>query len=260
MIHVLRTSTPMKSMFRPLLLALAVAATAGFAQANEAIIKKARAYVGSETALGNLNSVHYKGTLEVAGAAGSESSRVDLEIVFQRPYQQRIEARSSEKIEVTALDDYEAWQREQDPANEANWRMTLLGTDQIKRLRANTWENLSFYRGIESRGGEIQDLGSATVDGVETQKLAFVHDDNITFYRYFDKASGRLVLTETESGSSIREEGEIKSGGLRFPKKIITTNKLADDSTREISVTFETIEVNKQFPDSHFEVPVLGTR
>ena len=226
-----------------------------------AVIAKARAVVGDEAALTTLTSVHNVGTLEttVLNEKGeSKEVKVAIEIIFQKPYQQRIVATSDEKIEITALDDYEGWQREQDPKDSARWRMTLLGKDQIKRLRANTWENLAFYRDIARSGGRVEDLGVVTVDGKSCRKLSFVHDDGIIFTRYFDQDSGRLILTETENGVKIREQEEILSSGLKFPRKIFTESKLSDGKIRSVSITFDKVLVNETFADSLFGVPPMG--
>lgn len=249
-------------MIRSLALALTSLAFAVVLRAEDPIIAKARSTIGSESAINALKSVHYTGQLEVAGpGADGQPAQVKMaiEIIFAKPYLQRIVATGPQKIETTALDGYDAWQREQDPNDATNWRMTLLSAEQIKRLRANTWENLAFYRGIESRGGRTEDFGTVAVDGVNCRKLGFFHDDNIVFYRYFDAKTGHLVLTETESGSTIREEGEIKAGGLNFPKKIITRNKLPDGTLREIVVTFDTVRTNEAFDASLFAMPGLAT-
>lgn len=234
------------------------------ALANPAeIIRKARAHVGPENTLNSLRSIHYIGTLSVNEPDENgvmQPVNVAIEIIFQRPFQQRIVATSPNKIEVTALNDYEAWQREQDPDDPANWRMTLLAADQIKRLRANTWENLAFYSGLERRGGRIEDHGRVQFEGTDAHKLTFVHDRDIAFTRYFDRSTGRLLMTETESGSTIREEGEIRSGGLRFPRRLVTSNLLEDGTRREITVTFDRVEVNKTFDESEFAVPIMGMR
>lgn len=253
----------MKTPFRlitVLLLCLLPALAVRAADDADAVIKRARAGVGSEAALKALSSLHYTGTLTTTAAdeeGRPKEVKVGIEIIFQAPYRQRIVATSSDKIEITALDDYEGWQREQDPADSSRWRMTLLSTDQIKRLRANTWENLSFFSGIEKRRGHVEDLGSATVDGKACRKLAFHHGDGIVFTRYFDKATGRLALTETENGISIREEDETVVSGIRFPRKIISTSKLQDDSERVVTIVFDKIAVNETFADSLFAVPAM---
>lgn len=236
--------------------ALAVQAAADVDQ----VIARARAGVGTEEALQGLKSLHYTGTLTTTAAdekGGTREVKVAIEIIFQSPYRQRIVATSENKIEITALDDYEGWQREQDPSDTTRWRMTLLSNDQIKRLRANTWENLSFFRGIEHRRGHVEDLGKATVDGKPCRKLAFDHGDGIVFTRYFDDASGRLVLTETENGITIREEDETVVGGIKFPHKIISTSKLKDGSERAVTIVFDKVAINETFADSLFTVPSM---
>lgn len=227
----------------------------------DGVIERARATVGGEAELRALQSVHYTGILTTAAVdeKGDERAvKVAIEIIFQAPYRQRIVATSDKKIEITALDDYEGWQREQDPSDSSRWRMTLLSPDQIKRLRANTWENLSFFRGIEQRRGQVEDGGITTLEGKKCRKLSFVHGDGIVFTRFFDEDSGRLLLTETENGITIREEGEIMAGGLRFPRKIISSSRLKDGGERVVTIVFDKITVNETFADSLFTVPAMG--
>jgi hypothetical protein len=229
--------------------------------AEPAIIAKARAFVGAESALNALKSVHYTGSVVTANPADpSKQTRAALEIIFQKPAQQRITMTSDTVIEMTALDGYDGWQRFQDVKDNTKWRQTLLGTDQIKRLRANAWENLSYFRGIERVGGSIEDQGTKTIDGVTCQKIAFIHAPQIIFYRYFDVATGRLVLTETESGGTIREEGEIVVNGIRFPRSIVNTTKNAKGETQTATITFEKIAINETFPATLFAVPSLSAK
>jgi hypothetical protein len=225
------------------------------------IIAKARAYIGSEAALNGLKSVHYLGVLEAADPANpGRQTRASMDIIFQKPEQQWIKVTADNTAEITALDGYDGWQRVQDIADPAKWRQTLLGTEHIKRLRANTWQNLAFYRGIERVGGRIVDEGTTTLDGVTCTKVAFIHAPNIVFYRYFDVATGRLVHTETESGGTIREEGEMVVNGIRFPKRIVTATKNDAGQMQTVTITFEKITVNESFPPSLFGVPSLTTR
>ncbi len=245
---------------RRLALVSAIIVSASLAAAAEpAIIAKARAFIGSEAALNSVTSVHYTGTLVAPDPKdATKQIRTAIEIIFQKPEQQRITAISDKAMETTALDGYEGWMRLEDPADPKKWRQTLLGTEQIKRLRANTWENLSFFRGIERNGGRAEDLGAQTIDGVTCQKIAFIHSPTIIFYRYFDVATGRLVFTETEGGGTIREQGEIIVDGIRFPRSIITTTKTAKGEPHTVTINFDKVQVNETFPASHFRVPVLG--
>jgi hypothetical protein len=227
-------------------------------RAEDPLITKARAYLGSEADLTGVQAIRMLGKLEVVDAENTGSGAAQLEILFQKPDRQRITAVSEVRTEITALDGYDAWSRVSDPKDPAKWQVTILGPEQIKRLRANTFENLAFYRGLESRGARVEDRGQATVDGVVCRKFAFIHGPDIVFTRSFDAATGRLVLTETDSGTKIREEGEIRSGGLRFPQSIVTVNSLPDGKVRTLRVTFTEITVNPELPPDAFSIPRLN--
>ena len=124
-------------------------------------------------------------------------------------------------IETTALDHYDAWQMRFNPAEPTRWQLALLDGAQVKRLRANTLENLSFFAGLERQGVLIRVIGKVEVEGLACVSLLFSHSNNISFLRYFDQRTGRLVKTETESGGEIREVGEIIVQGVRFPRKAL---------------------------------------
>jgi hypothetical protein len=218
------------------------------ADATGALLAKARAILGSESALNAVATIHFTGTLET-----DANTRLPVDIIFQKPFRQRITLTGPKVIEVTALDDYDAWQKRTNPANLTQWQVTLLDAGQVKRLRANTWENLNFFTGIEKKGGKVQSGGDVTLDGVACAKVMFVHADNIVFIRYFDKATGRLVKTETENGGEIREEGEMSVGGVKFPKKVI--NKASNGTVS--TITFDKIELNVPTPAAEFAVPTL---
>lgn len=225
-------------------------------------IARARATVGPEATLNSITSIHFTGTLEttqqvpVEGQLGNfrtETVRLAIDIIFQKPYRQRMTLRSDQGVEVTALDEYDGWVRRTPTADPTKWQITFLDAQQVKRLRANTWENLAFFRGIEKRGGSATFAGDVTVDGRECAKIVFTHADNIVFTRYFDRNTGALVKTETEAGGDIREEGTLQVQGLRFPRKLI--NKTPNGQVSII--TFDAITLNETFPDDTFAVPTL---
>jgi hypothetical protein len=234
----------------------------------DAVIAKARAYLGPDATLEAITSIHYVGTLAgeetVKDKDGKESTRPfkgTIDLIFQKPYYQRVTLVSYKGIETTGLDDYEAWRRLADANDSTRWKLMLLDQDQVKSQRANTWENLAFYRGIERRGGQVEDLGPATIDGHTCEKLAFVHEPGLTFFRYFDATTGQLILTETGNGNLTREEGEMMVNGVRFPKSLVNITK--DPATgREstISITLDKITLNENFPDSLFAVPLYTVK
>ncbi len=225
-------------------------------------IAKARAYLGTESALNAVTCIHFSGRLETVEKVPAPDDKTKLidrpvslptEIIFQKPYQQEMIQTKADAIVTTALDDYDGWIRTSNPKDPKQWRISLLDTQQIKQLRANTWENLWFYSGIERKGGRVELGGDVTVDGVACVKLSFIHAENIIFTRYIDKATGRLVKTETENGGEIREEGEIIVNGVRFPRKVI--NKALNGQI--ISIAFDKVVLNEHFPESEFAVPPL---
>ncbi|HEY8993907.1 MAG TPA: hypothetical protein VIM71_04550 [Lacunisphaera sp.] len=214
-------------------------------------VAKARAFLGSESALNAVTSVHYSGNLEL-----QDKPSMPTEIIFQKPYRQHITIKKPKVIETTALDGYDAWRKQTNVENPAQWQVVLLDAGQIRRLRANTLENLSFYSSREMKGCVLELLGDVVVDGVFCKKIAFTHTGGVVFVRYFDKATGRLVKTETENGTEIREEGEIVVNGVRFPKRVV--NKAPNGDVTAIS--FDKIVVNEVFPVETFAVPSLQAK
>ncbi len=245
----------------PLLSVLAlVLALAGNAAAAElAIIAKARALLGSEAALDAVQSVHYEGTVVAVDPRDpAKKTQSRIEIIAQKPDRQRVVAESESAIETTVIDGYEGWQRTQDKANAANRRFVVFKPEAVKRLRAQAWENLSFFSGGRQFGGRVEEQGTKTIDGMECIRVAFIYAPNIIFYRYFDPATGRLVQTETEDGGVTREEGEQVVGGIRFPQRMKMTIKGAGGQAQQVTVNLERISLNQAFPAELFRMPGPG--
>ena len=217
-------------------------------QTAEQWITRARARLGSEAALQGVTSIRYLGTLDTDGA-----NQRKLDIIFQKPLQQLITISGAELIEVVGLDDYDGWQKRTNAKNSAQWQITLIDAGQTKRLRAQIWDNLNFFSGIEKMRGSVRLAGDAMIDGVACVKLIFAYREDMILTRYFDKTSARLVLTETESGTEIREEGEIIVQGVRFPRKVSNRDKAG----RVITMLFDQVILNEPHAASEFAVPAL---
>src|SRR5687767_5565819 len=172
---------------RRFVISVVALAFAGLLQAAEPpIIAKARAYLGSEAALNAIKSLQFKGTVTTTdSAAPDKPTTAMIEITVQKPDKQRVVASTGKGTETTAVDGYEGWQRYQDAANPQKIRLVALKPDAVKRLRAQAFENLSFFRGLERQGGRTEDQGTATIDGITCQKVAFIYAPNIVFVRYF---------------------------------------------------------------------------
>ena len=242
--------------------ALVFASPLRAAETAEQWIARARAYLGSENALNSIATVHFTGTIEAMGQEPAPDGKIQpviqlqklpIEIIFQKPSQQQMTVTRPASIDTMVLDDYDGWSKTTSRKDPKKWRVALLDTEQIKQLRANTWENLSFYAGLEKHGGSVE-LGEDTVvDGVDCAKVSFIHSTRIVFHRYFDKTSGRLVKTTTLNGGEIREEGETIVNGVRFPKKVV--NKTATGQVT--TIIFDTVVLNEAIPAADFAVPSL---
>lgn len=226
----------------------------------DALLAKARAYLGGAAALDAVNSIHFFGGIEMVEtpAGPSNPGKSSIEIIFQKPCQHRLVVSSEKSVDITGLDNYFAWRRVE-PASGARVQNIPMGKEQTKRLRANTWENLYFWRGVQQHGGEIIDRGETEIDGIKCRKLAMNYGPGIEFIRSFEIATGRLVLTETFPVGIIREEGEKIVAGVRFPQRLIATSASGPDGkTRVITITFDRIALNETFPASTFEQPLLS--
>ena len=147
--------------FHVLVLSVAVLVLPAAADSTDKWIAKARAYLGSESALNAVTSIHFTGTLEAPGEI-----KLPAEIIFQKPHRQRITYTGAKVIEITALDGYDAWLKRVNAENPVQWQVRLLDAAQVKRLRANTLENLSFYSARDMKGCTIEFLGDVNVDGL----------------------------------------------------------------------------------------------
>ena len=240
----------------PAFVSLAVTLVAGAHAAEPAIIAKARAFIGSEAALNAVKSVHYTGTVTSTDPVdASKQTKATIEIIAQKPDHQRVVAQSEKAVETTVLDGYEGWQRTEDLTNPKNFRSVVFRPDAVKRLRAQAWENVSFFRGLEGLGGHYEDQGPQTIDGVACQKIAFIYNANVIFYRYFDLATGRLVQTDTEDGGSTREEGEQVVNGVRFPTRMKMIIKGPNGQSKLVTIALEKVTVNETFPPETFRMP-----
>ena len=231
-------------------------AAAPAALSADAIIAKARAYLGGDPLLDAVQSTHMVGKVTY-----DDGSTGTIELIFQKPCSQRVVITTGKTIEITALDDYEGWTRIQDAKDPSRWQLTLLSKDQIKMLRSNTIEQLSFFRNSDRRASVVEDLGDAVVDGRACRKVSFKRDDGSIFVRYFDAATGELVLIETpQQGGRVREEGVMLAGGIRFAQRHTQTIKNADGKVQTIKIDYEKVTVNEVFPSSLFAVPSIGNR
>jgi hypothetical protein len=254
-IEMLSTALNALSRVRFWVLFIGMVATIGVAGARESIdeiITKARAFVGDERALNSVQSIHFRGTLKTEK---EDAAIVEVDIIVMQPDSQKITIQAGDVKEITALNHYVGWKKIEKIGNESSQFATMLNARQIRRMQANSWEALNFFRGIEKKRGRVEFLGEEEVGDRLCLKLAFIHSPSISFIRFFDIDTGCLVVTKTEAGGAIYEAGEIMVEGIRFPKKIIT---VVDGSSSTIE--FDRITLNETFDEDFFNVPMFSSR
>ena len=89
---------------RPAALSWVFVALAGLlplSAAEPAILAKARAYLAPDAVLDGVKSLHFTGTLVVTGADAASQPPTAMELIFQKPYQQRVQATSAKMVGLT---------------------------------------------------------------------------------------------------------------------------------------------------------------
>ena len=217
----------------------------------------ARAYLGPDSTLDGITSIHFVGTLDRVDPGHPAGGPVHgaLDLVFAKPMRQRLVVRTEKTTLTTVLDGYDAWDHLQDNSDPSRFQLKWLSVGDIKTLRANTLESLYFYRGLQE-AGSVEDKGPATVDSVACERVDFTHGPGIVYERFFDRDTGRLVLT-VRGQESIRESGEIRVDGLRFAKSIVSVTRMPKGGDLVSTVTFTSITLNEPPAAGAFEAPSI---
>jgi len=228
---------------------IALAASSLSAQTVDQIIAKARGQLGAERKLKSVNTLQYHGS--VLDAEGQPIGSMLLQ--FKRPDMQRLQLEQAELIDTTAVNGSEGWQERINKENPLLSGVRVLPPNQVRFLQANAYENLNFFLGPKQvRGGTISLEGSQEMRGKECWVVKFTYPSGLSYERYFDKATYKLVATVAgDNGYTMVENGSQQVNGIRFPKEVQTFE--GDQLIR--SVVFDKIEMNLPLEDSLFDFP-----
>lgn len=212
-----------------------------------AVLMKARKYIGEESALNGVKTLRFKGNLTTA-----KGETNTIEINLRAPYQQLQVLKGTELAQEVGLNDYEAWKKIYRLDAPDIYNLIPSNTDQLKRVRANTYENLNFFSPQSDLKRKLEFLGQETIDGELVDRVKVIYGA-IYYVRNFKASTGQLLLTEIETGERIKESGEIIVNGIRFPKTLISFL----DGAEVHRIEFDSIEVNPKLDDSLFKQPDL---
>ncbi len=212
-----------------------------------AVIKKARSYIGEESDLKSVKSLRFKGTI-----TNSNGDEGHIEIQLKAPYKQLQVLTGDGVVQEFGLNDYEAWKKVYKKDDPDHYNLIPSNSEQLKRVRANTFDNLNFFSSETSYQRKLAYLGREDINGEEVDRVKVTYGP-IYYIRNFKVSNGQLLLTEIETGERIQESGEIKVGGIRFPKTLVS---MIDD--KEVHrIDFDLIEVNPELSESLFTQPAL---
>lgn len=216
----------------------------------ERIILQARAALGSES---NLTGVT---TLELTGTVSDSKNQLvgQLAIMFKKPARMRSEIQTPNLHMIQGSDGVAGWEFDTDKDNHKK-NAVMPSKDEQQNI-FETLENLYFFRGSEHvTGASVTVDGQMDYRGIACSKLTFHYPGDVTYVRYFNRATGKLVSTILEpTGVEFIEEGEYLAGGIVFPKSLRQYSK---DGQLTQTINFDKVIVNQPLDDRLFEQPSL---
>ena len=234
---------------------IVVSSTIGFPLRGELstdqIIAKARDYLGGDTQLRAVETIQFQGTFTTHEGEG----KGEILIYLKKPFKQRLDVIRAHDgiVETTAINDIDGWGRRANEKDADDWTIRILGMGELKRMRANTFDNLNFYSGIEQLGGSIINRGIVKKDGKNAYLLHFKYDKTIHYKRYFEVTTGKLLATVNDKGIEIKDIDEFIVDGIRFPREQIRI----ENGKMKDTLTFTKIVINAPLDDKIFELPSL---
>lgn len=233
-----------------LILALALFAPVLHAVEVADVLSMARSRIAPEAKLNAVTSIQYFG--KVYGPEGEENST--LELMFQKPDQQKLIVDSADVKSETAVNGFEGYIEVFNKVDTYKSGVLVLDANRVRRLIANASENLYFFEGPYHRtGGKITLAGTKKIRGKECYEVRFSYPSGLYYIRYFDTKTGDLLSTiNGETNQEMVESDSIMVDGIRFPKTVKTYD---DEGDLVRTVVFDKIILNEKIDDSVFDFP-----
>lgn len=214
--------------------------------ANE-VIDRARATVGTESALDGLITLQLVGSLE---PADPEMPSATLLIIARKPASQRLEIRADDIVETTLLNGGRGCIIRSNLNAEASQMRDLVGPE-LQRVLYSTRQYFNFYRPDFKNGEKVLLEGIENHRGQRAYKLVYQYPDGLETIRYFSVQDDTLVATITENGVESVGLGSQSVGGIKFPKEI----EYYEGERKLHTILLHEVKVNKPLAAGIFEIP-----
>lgn len=217
----------------------------------KAIIDRARATVGTESALDNHVTLRLVGRLE---PADRKMPSATLLIVARKPCSQRMEIRVDDIVETTILKGKKACIIRSNLAADASQVRDLTGPE-LERIRYSTRQFFRYFRPDHRRGEQVTFAGIEPRHGQRCYKLSYRYPDGLETIRFFSLEEDRLVSTITGNGVESIGFGTRLVGGIKFPEQI----EYHENDRKLHTIVFEEIQVNQPLASGIFDIPKQNT-
>ena len=230
------------------LIALAAPLFAASPKVNS-IVKRARATVGTEAALGGLVTLRMSGWIE---PAESKVPGATILIISRKPCSQRLEVKVDDLVETTILDG-EAGCIIRSNLSDTDQRsqMRTMTEKELQRVVFNTRQLFSFFGADFKSGERIKYKGIEQRRGVRCHKLLYSYPDGLSTTRYFAVNDDTLVSTVTDQGVESVEVGERIVDGIKFPRRV----EYYQDNKMLHTMVISEVKVNKPLKRGIFTIP-----
>lgn len=211
------------------------------------IIDRARATVGTESALDNLVTLRLVGQLE---PADQKMPSATLLIVARKPCSQRMEIRVDDIVETTILKGKKACIIRSNLNAEAS-KMRELNGPELARIRYSTRQFFKYFRPDHRRGEKVSLAGIEPRHGERCYKLSYRYPDGLETIRFFSLEDDQLVSTITGNGVESIGVGAQVVDGIKFPKQI----EYYEGERKLHTIIFESVYVNQPLASGIFDIP-----
>lgn len=212
-----------------------------------AIIDRARATVGTESALNNLVTLRLVGRLEPADRKMPSGT---ILIVARKPCSQRMEIRVDDIVETTILKGEKACIIRSNLNAEASQMRELNGAE-LERIRYSTRQFFKYFRPDHRRGEKVTLAGIELRHGKRCYKLSYRYPDGLETIRFFSLKDDQLVSTITGNGVESIGMGTQVVDGIKFPEQI----EYHEDDRKLHTIVFQEVHVNQPLASGVFDIP-----